>query len=348
MTERADVVEKKDIRDLSLAELRQELEALGEPAYRAEQIFAWLYKRGATSFEAFTDLSKGLRQTLAERFTIAGLELFATQQGHDRTEKFLFRLDDGQFIETVLIPAGERATVCVSTQVGCKYRCAFCASGRHGFKRNLRPAEITGQVLYLRDRLRLELTNVVFMGMGEPLDNFENLERVLRIMNAPEGMGLAARRLTVSTAGHVPGIRRFAELDLQVNLSLSLHAATDRLRSSLMPINKKWPLTEVVEAAEAYVKKSGRMMTIEWVLLAGVNDTPEDAEGLAAIAKRLRAKVNLIPFSPVAGCDFQAPDEARTALFRRRLEERRVRVTVRESKGRDILAACGQLAGRPQ
>jgi 23S rRNA (adenine2503-C2)-methyltransferase len=181
-------VEKKDIRDLSLAELRQELAALGEPAYRAEQIFAWLYKRGATSFEAFTDLRQGLRLKLAERFTVAGLELFAKQQGSDRTEKFLFRLEDGQFVETVLIPAGERATVCVSTQVGCKYRCAFCASGRHGFRRNLRPAEIIGQVLYLRDRLRLELTNVVFMGMGEPLDNFDALERVLRIMNAPEGM----------------------------------------------------------------------------------------------------------------------------------------------------------------
>ena len=339
-------MEKRDIRDLSLAELRQELAALGEPAYRAEQIFAWLYKRGATSFEAFTDLRQGLRLKVAERFTVAGLELFGQQKGQDRTEKFLFRLDDGQFIETVLIPSGERATVCVSTQVGCKYRCAFCASGRHGFRRNLRPAEIIGQVLYLRDRLRLELTNVVFMGMGEPLDNFEALERVLRIMNAPEGMGLAARRLTVSTAGHVPGIRRFAELDLQVNLSLSLHAATDRLRSSLMPINKKWPLAEVVEVAEEYVRRSGRMMTIEWLLLAGVNDSPGDAEGLAAIAKRLRAKVNLIPYSPVAGFDFESPEEARVAVFRRRLEERRVRVTLRESKGRDILAACGQLAGR--
>ena len=339
-------MEKKDIRDLSLVELRQEMTALGEPAYRAEQVFAWLYKRGATSFDSFTDLRQGLRLRLAERFTVAGLEMFSQQQGHDRTEKFLFRLDDGQFVETVLIPSGERATVCVSTQVGCKFRCAFCASGRHGFRRNLRPAEITGQVLYLRDRLRLELTNVVFMGMGEPLDNFEALERVMRVMNAPEGMGLAARRLTVSTAGYVPGIRRFAELDLQVNFSLSLHAATDRLRSSLMPINKKWSLEEVVEAAEGYVQKSGRMMTIEWVLLAGVNDSPGDAEGLAAVAKRLRGKVNLTPYSPVAGFDFQSPDEARIAVFRRRLEERRVRVTVRESKGRDILAACGQLAGR--
>jgi len=339
-------VEKRDIRDLSLVELRQELAALGEPAYRAAQIFAWLYKRGVSSFEEFTNLGKGLRGELAERFAIAGPELFGQQQGHDRTEKFLFRLDDGQFVETVLIPSGPRATVCLSTQVGCRFRCAFCASGRHGFRRNLRPAEISGQVLYLRDRLRQELTNVVFMGMGEPFDNFETLQRVLGIMNAPEGMGLAARRLTVSTAGHVPGIRRFAELDLQVNLSLSLHAATDRLRASLMPINKKWPLAEVVEAAEEYVRKSGRMMTIEWVLLAGVNDSPGDAEGLAAVARRLRAKVNLIPYSPVAGFDFESPDEARVAVFRRRLEERRVRVTVRESKGRDILAACGQLAGR--
>ncbi|MCX6569249.1 MAG: 23S rRNA (adenine(2503)-C(2))-methyltransferase RlmN [Candidatus Aminicenantes bacterium] len=335
-----------DIRDLGLEELRVELGAIGEKPFRAAQIFDWLYHKGASDFAAFTSLSKDLRDKLAARFRIGALELADTRKSGDGTTKFLFRLHDGEHIETVLIPSGKRLTVCLSTQVGCKFACAFCASGLNGFKRDLALSEITGQVLYLQHGLALELTNFVFMGMGEPLDNWANVERALRIMNAPEGLGIAARRMTVSTAGYVPAFKRLEALDLQVNLSLSLHAVTDRLRDKLMPINRRFPLEEVVRAAEEYIRSGGRMITLEYIVIRGLNDSLDDADGLAGIARRLRAKVNLIAYSPVEGLNFETPGEADVARFKRWLEERKVNVTLRLSKGTDIAAACGQLAGR--
>ena len=243
-------------------------------------------------------------------------------------------------------PAGKRLTVCLSTQVGCKFACAFCASGLHGFKRNLAPSEITGQVLFLQRALGRELTNFVFMGMGEPLDNWTNVEKAIRIMNAPEGLGIAARRMTVSTAGYHPAFKRLEALDLQINLSLSLHAVTDRLRDRLMPINRRFPLEDVVRAAEDYIRSGGRMITLEYIVIRGLNDSLDDADGLAGIARRLRAKVNLIAYSPVEGLEFETPTEADVARFKRWLEERKVNTVVRLSKGADIAAACGQLAGR--
>ncbi|MGA2534112.1 MAG: 23S rRNA (adenine(2503)-C(2))-methyltransferase RlmN [Candidatus Aminicenantales bacterium] len=339
---------KKDIRDLTLEELKTELEAMGERPFRAGQIFDWLYHKGATDFAGFTSLSKDLRDKLAARFTIGILEPEAQLKSKDGTAKFLFKLADGNCIETVLIPSGKRNTVCLSTQAGCKFGCAFCASGLHGLKRNLTASEITGQALYLAKTLGVEITNYVFMGMGEPLDNFDNLARAIRIMNAPEGLGIAARRVTISTAGHIPGIERLKTLDLQVNLSVSLHAVTDRLRSTLMPINKKYPLEKVVAACEDYIRSGGRMITLEYILIRKVNDSLNDADGLAGIARRLRAKVNLIAYSPVAGLTFETPSDDEVARFTRWLEERRVHVTLRLSKGQDILAACGQLAGRFQ
>ena len=337
---------KKDIRDLTLEELKAELEGMGERPFRAAQVFDWLYQKGVSDFAAFSTLSKELRENLAARFSIGRLELEARLESRDGTAKLLFRLADGHCVETVLIPAGPRTTACLSTQVGCKFGCAFCASGLHGFKRNLSPSEITGQELYLTRTLGLDITNYVFMGMGEPLDNFENLTRAIRTMNAPEGMGIAARRMTISTAGHIPGIERLKGLDLQVNLSVSLHAVTDRLRTRLMPINKTYPLEKLVEACEDYIRSGGRMITLEYILIKGVNDGLHDADGLAGIARRLRAKVNLIAWSPVAGLPFETPAEADVARFRRWLEERKIRVTLRLSKGKDIFAACGQLAGR--
>ncbi len=334
------------LRDLTLDELRAAMGEMGQPAWRAGQVFAGLYRRRARSVDDLADVPKSLRAALAERFSLAPLSVEGRLRSADGVEKFVFDLGDGCVVETVRIPAGARATLCLSTQVGCKFACAFCASGARGFTRQLSPGEITGQVLDLPDGGLGDLTNFVFMGMGEPLDNFDRLAKAIRIMNAPEGMGVAARRMTVSTAGHVPGIRRLAALDLQVNLSLSLHAPDDRLRSELMPINRRWPLEEVVRACEAYLAAGGRMMTLEYALIDGVNDGPREAEGLAGIARRLRAKVNLIPCSPVAGRDFRSPPEERVEAFVRRLTERRVRVTVRRSKGADILAACGQLAGR--
>ena len=335
-----------DIRDLTLEELGAELERMGEKRFRAAQIFDWLYKKRAAKFEEFSSLSKSLREKLAGAFAIGSLEVAETRASGDGTTKLLFRLRDGEHVETVLIPAGRRLTVCLSTQVGCKFACAFCASGRHGFKRNLAPSEIVGQVLYVERALGREPTNFVFMGMGEPLDNWPNVEKALRIMNAPEGLGIAARRLTVSTAGFADSFKKLAALDLQINLSLSLHAVTDRLRDNLMPINRRFPLEEVVRAAEEYVRSGGRMITLEYCVIAGLNDSLDDADGLAAIARRLRAKVNLIAYSPVEGPAFKTPSEAEITRFKRWLEERKVGTTLRLSKGSDIAAACGQLAGR--
>ena len=339
---------KKDIRDQTLEELKTEFEAMGERSFRAAQVFDWLYHKGATNFAGFTSLSKDLRVKLGAHFAIGNLEPEAQLRSKDGTAKFLFKLADGHCIETVLIPSGKRNTVCLSTQAGCKFACAFCASGLHGFKRNLTASEITGQALYFAKTLGAEITNYVFMGMGEPLDNFDNLARAIRIMNAPEGLGIAARRITVSTAGHIPGIERLKTLDLQVNFSVSLHAVTDRLRSSFMPINKKYPLEKVVAACEDYVRSGGRMITLEYILIRKVNDSLNDADGLAGIARRLRAKVNLIAYSPVPGLTFETPSDGEVARFTRWLEERRVHVTLRQSKGQDIFAACGQLAGRFQ
>ena len=336
----------KDVRDLTLEELRAELAAMGEKPYRASQIFDWLYKKRATAFDRMTSLPKPLREKLAARLAFAELALADKRSSADGTTRFLFRLSDGQHIASVLIPAGPRLTVCLSTQVGCKFACAFCASGRHGFKRNLAPSEILGQVLVLERAQARPLTNYVFMGMGEPLDNWANVEKAIRIMNAPEGLAIAARRITVSTAGYVDAFKRLEALDLQINVSISLHAVTDRLRDRLMPINRRFPLDELVAAAEHYVRSGGRMITLEYILIRGVNDSLDDADGLAAIARRLRAKVNLIAYSPVGGADFAPPAEAEVALFKRRLDERKVGATVRLSKGADIAAACGQLAGR--
>jgi 23S rRNA (adenine2503-C2)-methyltransferase len=335
-----------DVRDLTLEELRAELAAMGEKPFRAVQIFDWLYIRKAGRFEDFTSLPKPLREKLAARFALAPLGLADKRSSPDGTTRYLFRLADGQHIESVLIPAGRRLTVCLSTQVGCRFACAFCASGRHGFKRNLAPSEIVGQVLALEAALGQDLTNYVFMGMGEPLDNWGPVEKAIRIMNDPAGLGIAARRITVSTAGFVDAFKRLEALDLQINLSISLHAVTDRLRDRLMPINRRFPLEQVVEAAEAYVRHGGRMITLEYIVIRGVNDSLDDADGLAAIARRLRAKVNLIAYSPVAGADFATPTEADLARFKRWLEERKVNTIVRLSNGADIAAACGQLAGR--
>jgi 23S rRNA (adenine2503-C2)-methyltransferase len=336
----------KDIKDFTLHELKAELETTGEPAYRAGQIFNWLYHKGALRFEDMTNLPASFRAKLAGHFVLGGLELEAVFRAKDRTEKYLFRLRDGNVIESVHIPAAGRATLCLSTQVGCKFGCAFCASGLNGFIRDLTPSEIVGQVLFLRDHLEILPTNLVFMGMGEPLDNFENVAKALHILNAPEGLAIAARRMTVSTAGVVPGIEQFKELKLQVNLSISLHAAADAKRNSLMPINKKYPLEKLEVAALAYIRGGGRKITLEYVLIKDVNDAPSDAAALAGIAARLRAKVNLIPYSPVASLSFRVPEEKRIREFQKTLEAKGVPVTLRESKGGDIQAACGQLAGR--
>jgi 23S rRNA (adenine2503-C2)-methyltransferase len=335
-----------DIRDFSFAELRAELESWGEPAYRAKQVFEWIYQKGADSFAAMTDLPKGLRQRLENKFRLGILELAEKLRSEDGTEKFLFRLSDGRLIETVLILSIGRRTLCLSTQVGCKFACVFCASGAGGFERNLLPSEMLGQVLFLRDRLEVRLTNFVFMGMGEPLDNLDNLVRTVRIMNSREGMSIAARRITVSTVGIVPAIEKLEGLGLQVSLSLSLHATTDELRSRLLPANRKYPLAEVIKAGAHYARTTGRMITIEYILISGLNDLEADARRLVSIARRLRAKVNLIPYSPGCGPRFAPSPAPRMQAFVQVLENLGVETTIRRSKGADIRAACGQLAGK--
>jgi 23S rRNA (adenine2503-C2)-methyltransferase len=336
---------KRDLMDLAFDELAAELADWGEPRFRGRQLFDWIYKRGATSFAQLSDVPKPLREKLERTFSLGALEPAEHLVSRDGAEKFLFGLSDGRHIETVLIRAGARMTVCLSSQVGCKYACEFCASGQGGFRRNLRPSEMIGQVLFLRDRLNVALTNFVFMGMGEPLDNFDNLARGLRIMNAPAGLGIAARRITISTAGVVPGLERLKHLDMQVNLSLSLHAVDDELRSRLMPINRKYPLERVLAACLDYVRDTGRIMTLEYVLLGGVNDSVPAARRLAAIAKRLGAKINLIPYSEIEGLQFKPSPKSQQELFLKTLEALKAKATLRRSKGTTIRAACGQLAG---
>ena len=337
---------KPEIKNFTLEELEQEIKSFGEPPYRAGQIFDWIYRKSAVSFDEFTDLPKKLRSRLEENYSFSPLRLSEHVAASDGTEKFLFKLGDGNFIETVLIPAGNRKTLCLSTQVGCKFFCAFCASGLGGFRRNLTAGEITGQVLFLQDKLKVSLTNFVFMGMGEPLDNLRNVFKAIRIMNSPRGLGIAARRVTLSTSGIVPGIEGLAKLGLQVNLSLSLHAVRDDLRSRLMPLNKKYPLPKVLSAVEEYIRSTGRKVTLEYVLIDDVNDRADDAQGLIRIAKRLKAKVNLIPYSPIPGLEFSSPSKEKTERFIGWLEDRRTSVTLRRSKGAEIRAACGQLAGK--
>ncbi len=336
---------KRFIGDLNLAELSQEMEALGEPVYRARQIFKWLYQKGISDWSEATDLPLSLREKLNRRFIIRPFELETCYESRDGTRKFVFRLRDDNFIETVLIPSGERRTLCLSTQVGCKFGCVFCASGLPGFIRNLSPAEITGQILFVRHDLEFSLTNFVFMGMGEPLDNFPSLAKAIEIMNSPEGMGIAARRITVSTCGLVPGIKKLKELRLQINLSLSLHGPNNELRRRLVPLGRRYSLEEVLSACEEYAESSGRMITLEYVLLDGINNSSKEAAQLAKIAHRLKAKINLIPYSPVPGLPYQRPAREAVEAFRDWLKERGAKVTVRQSKGLDIRAACGQLAG---
>lgn len=336
---------KKDIKNFNVKEFKEELKAISEPSYRAEQVFSWIYKKGVEDFNAMNNLSKLFRDKLSRSFYIGALKPLKSLKSVDGTEKVLFELEDRSLIETVLISSGKRKTACISTQAGCKYACAFCASGRNGFKRNLTVSEILSQILFMAHNQKHHITNFVFMGMGEPFDNYENVSRAIIMMNSPEAMGIAARRITVSTSGIIPGIEKFKELGLQVNLSISLHAAYNELRDVLMRVNKKYPLEKLLKACEDYIANDGRMLTLEYIMLKDVNDSQKDIDSLAKIAKKLKAKVNIIPYSNIPGFEFKPPSIKDVEIFKDKLLEKGVNVTVRESKGRDIMAACGQLAG---
>ncbi|MBA7531919.1 putative dual-specificity RNA methyltransferase RlmN [subsurface metagenome] len=337
---------KNDIRNLTLEELKKTVVEMHEARYRANQIFSWFYRRGVHDFHEMDNIPVTLRDKLGENYYISALELSQHLKSTDGTEKFLFKLADGNFIESVLIYAKNRKTICLSTQVGCKFACSFCTSGFIGFIRNLTPAEITNQILFLQHNLKHKITNYVLMGMGEPLDNYENVCKAIMIMNDPEGMAIGARRITISTCGIIPGMKKLQDLSLQVNLSVSLHATNNNLRDALMPINKRYPLEKLIKACQDLIDATGRMITIEYILIKDKNDSLEDADKLAAIAKKLKAKVNLVPYSTIPTLNFQSTGRKETNIFMNRLVNKRVNATLRESKGKDIQAACGQLAGR--
>ena len=337
---------KKDIKNFTSGELEKALIKINEPPYRARQVFSWLYREGGHDFDLMSSIPKALKERLETHYYISAPRVSEHLKSTDGTEKVLFKLEDGHFIETVIICTKKRKTLCLSTQVGCNFSCPFCASGRKGFIRNLTVSEIINQVLYFRQALKHRITNYVFMGMGEPLDNYENVATAIKIMSEPLGMDIGARRITISTCGVITGIDRLKNLGLQVNLSVSLHAANNKLRDKLMPVNKAYPIERLIKACEDFMNKTGRMITLEYILVKDMNDSIEDADELGVVARRLRAKVNLIPYSPVPGMDFQPPGQHDIKVFMNRLVRKRVKVTLRESKGKGIQAACGQLAGR--
>jgi 23S rRNA (adenine2503-C2)-methyltransferase len=360
-----------DIKSFTREELETQFKRWNQPTYRVTQLLEWLYARRVATWEAMTNLPKPLREKLREKFSLHSLELVHKQGSHDTTQKFLWRLHDHSLIESVLIPANpalygeasDRHTLCISTQVGCAYGCKFCASGLDGWKRNLTPDEIVEQVLAVerlvasdkaqvaRDEIPSPVTrhlsravdNIVVMGMGEPLANYDNLIAALKTLNAPWGGGIGARKITISTSGLAPQIRRLAVEPLQFRLAISLHGATDEVRNRLMPVNKKYPLLDLTAACEDYQKLKGRMITLEYILIAGINDSLEQARPLAALAKKLYAKVNLIPYNKVEDLPWHRPAEEVCERFLAALEKQNVTATLRREKGGDIDAACGQL-----
>lgn len=308
------------IKELSLEELKLVLEGWREPAFHARQIFAWIYKKGAAGFNDMSDLPLSLRKSLGERFRLFDLELKQVHEGRDSTKKLLLVLKDGFAIEAVIIPAEGRVTGCISSQVGCKYACSFCASGMLGFRRNLTSAEMVEEVLYLKNNSPdKRLTHIVYMGTGEPLDNYDNVLKAIRTMNSAEAFGIGARRITISTCGVVPGIDRLAQERLQVELSVSLHAADDRIRSKLMPVNKVYPLGELIDACRRYSQKTNRQVTFEYVLLKNINSDLQSAQKLSRIMKGMDCKVNLIPFNCIKERSLEPPNKLEVLLFRDRL-----------------------------
>src|SRR5205823_4080150 len=341
----------RDIKSLQLEELGQKFRELREPSYRSRQIADWLYKKRVESFENMTDLPHKLRGQLAKFFAFDRLEPVRVLGSRDSTRKFLFRLADGNLIESVLIPASaalygeksDRRTICISTQVGCAYGCKFCASGLEGFSRNLRENEIVDQIIAVERESNERIDNVVFMGMGEPLANFENVRRAIRIINAPWGLGIGARRITVSTSGLAPQIRKLADDPLQIRLAVSLHGATDEVRNQIMPINRRYNVETLLSACDYYVAHKKQRLTFEYILIAGINDSDAQASFLAEHVRRLSAKVNLIPYNTVEGLEWSRPSRNRQERFLSILRAGGVAATLRREKGHDINAACGQL-----
>jgi 23S rRNA (adenine2503-C2)-methyltransferase len=338
---------KADLKGMSLVETEAWVEAQGLPAFRARQLRQWLFKGLVTSFSEMSNLSKSLRAELESKARISHLVQEKTQVSVDRTTKFLFKLEDGHFIETVLIPERGHFTLCISSQAGCAMGCRFCLTARQGLKRSLTAAEIVDQVVHVRRSMSQpdRLTNIVFMGMGEPLANYDAVVRALGNLISEEGMNFSHRTVTLSTCGLVPQIRKLGK-EVRVNLAVSLNAADDETRSFLMPVNRKYPLRNLIEVLREFPLLNRRMITFEYVLVGGVNDRDEDAGRVAALLKGMRAKINLIALNAHPAIDLAPPSPGRVVRFQEILIEHHFTAIIRKSKGQDIAAACGQLSGK--
>ena len=342
---------KSSILAYNYDELLELMSSLGQKPFRAAQLMDWLWKQRCDKFDQMTNLPPKMREQLEQRFDIIPLEVVEVNRSLGGTNKFLSQMRDGQLVESVIIPAavaqnGERSgrvTLCVSSQVGCAFGCRFCASGLLGFTRNLSTAEILGQILAAESIVKARVDNLVFMGMGEPLANYDNLEQALNLIMDHRGLNIGARHITVSTSGHVEGMKRLLQFEKPIRLAISLHGATDEVRSQIMPINNKWPLDQLVPVLRDWTEKSKHMITLEYILISEVNDGLEHTRPLIQLARELRAKVNLIPYNIVDGLEWCRPSEAQCGAFAQELINARIAVTMRYEKGADIDAACGQL-----
>ncbi|MEW6013712.1 MAG: 23S rRNA (adenine(2503)-C(2))-methyltransferase RlmN [Candidatus Zixiibacteriota bacterium] len=340
---------KVNLLGYTVADLENLMQELGQLRFKGRQLFKWLYAQRQPDFSRMTDISKSARAALAEKFCFKGLAAEKISRSTDGTEKYLFRLDDGKLIEAVMIPDEAKRTVCISSQVGCSLGCLFCATGKIGFGRNLTAGEIVGQLLFLRQRFGdSAFQNIVFMGMGEPLLNYENVLKAVSIITSEIGLAVAARKITISTAGVVPKILALADSDTKVRLAISLHAATDDKRGRLMPIARAYNLERLMEAARYYALKRKRRITFEYILFEGFNDSIQDVKALSKLIRGIPCKINILAYNPVAGFPFRRPSEDKVNEFGKQLYPRAPAVTVRKSRGIDIDAACGQLAGKYQ
>lgn len=334
-----------NVLNLTPEELKKKFGVLGFEPYRADQVLQWVYEKGVYDFDRMTNLSLDLRQRLKETFALALPEVVETQKSaDDKSTKLLLKLKDNNLVETVYILSSDRRTICVSSQVGCKFHCAFCASGQNGFFRNLSAGEILSQVLMARDvSSDKKITNIVFMGIGEPFDNYAELLKAVRTLNSKKALGIGVRKITISTCGVAPKIEALGNEGLQVELSVSLHGPNDTVRGAIMPVNKAHPVKPLIEACKDYVKKTKRAITFEYILIKGVNASEKEARELARLLKGMLCKVNLIPYNPIVEFPHAAPEYEEVVKFQQILQAAGVKTTVRFSKGQDIQAACGQL-----
>ncbi len=338
------MLELKDIKSFTSQELSQEIKALGLPAFRAEQIFKWLHEKSVTSFDEMLNLPKNIREKLAELYYISVATIEKKQIScYDGTIKYLFKLYDGEYIESVLMNYHHGYTLCISTQVGCKMGCTFCATGKSGFSRNLTPSEMLAQIQSAQVDNNIRISNIVLMGMGEPLDNFDNVIKFLSLVSSDKGINIGMRHITLSTCGVVPKMYELAKLKLQITLSVSLHAPNDEIRSRTMPINNKYGVNELIKACRDYAKTTNRRITFEYAMIDGVNDSDKCAKELAQLVKGMLCHINLIPVNSVNGTAYQKSKRQRLIEFSNILEKNGVPATIRRTLGSDIDASCGQL-----